>query len=66
MRIPARGVFTVKMSDGGSGAFEFDAHQSAYLAFVSRAFHGGYELAETMFLETMLAKSRSFYDVGAN
>ncbi len=66
MKFPARGVFTVKLADGNSGMFEFDAHQSAYLAFASRMLHGGYELAETMFLEAMLEKSRCFYDVGAN
>ncbi len=66
MRLPARGVFTVQLAGGGSGAFEIDAHQSAYLAFASRRMHGGYELAETLFLEAMLAKSSCFYDVGAN
>jgi FkbM family methyltransferase len=66
MGFPARGVFTVQLAGGGSGAFEIDAHQSAYLAFASRRMHGGYELAETLFLEAMLAKSHCFYDVGAN
>lgn len=66
LQIPARGVFTIRVADGTTASVEFDAHQSAYLAFASRAFHGGYELAETMFLEAMMAKSRVFYDVGAN
>ena len=54
------------MADGVCRAFEFDAHQSAYLAFISRALYGSYEPAETMFLEAMLAKSRCFYDIGTN
>jgi len=66
MRLPARGVFTVQLAGGGSGTLEIDAHQSAYLAFASRRMHGGYELAETLFLEAMLAKSSCFYDIGAN
>jgi FkbM family methyltransferase len=66
MKFPARGAFTVNLADGTTGRFDFDAHQSAYLAFVSRALHGGYETTETLFLDAMMAKSRVFYDVGAN
>jgi FkbM family methyltransferase len=66
MKFPAKGKFTLKMAGGAPGIFEFDAHQSAYLAFVSRALYGNYEIAETLFLEAMLAKSRCFYDIGAN
>ncbi|NKB22667.1 MAG: FkbM family methyltransferase [Alphaproteobacteria bacterium] len=66
MKLPARGTFTVSMADGISHDLAFDAHQSAYLAFVSRELHGGYEPTETLFLEAMLAKANSFFDVGAN
>ncbi|MEQ8710420.1 MAG: FkbM family methyltransferase [Rhodospirillales bacterium] len=54
------------MGDGSVRPFRFNAHQSAYLAFASRNLFGGYELAETMFLEAMLAKATCFYDIGAN
>lgn len=66
MNLPARGIFTVSMADGTSRELAFDAHQSAYLAFISRALHGGYEPTEKMFLDAMLAKADIFYDVGAN
>lgn len=66
MKLPSKGKLTLKMANGVSRAFEFDSHQSAYLAFASRALYEDYELAETMFLEAMLVKSRCFYDIGAN
>jgi FkbM family methyltransferase len=66
MNVPARGSLTVRKFDGLLGTYQFDAHQSAYLAFASRAFHGGYEPVETMFLEAMLARCSVFHDVGAN
>lgn len=66
MKLPSRGIFTIRQADGSASKVEFNAHQSAYLAFASRALFGGYELAETMFLEAMLARSNCFYDVGAN
>ncbi|MBK19327.1 MAG: hypothetical protein CMM52_10890 [Rhodospirillaceae bacterium] len=66
LNVPARGIFTIRMSDGTYRKFEFDAHQSAYMALISREKFGGYEPIETMFLESMLPKAQSFYDVGAN
>ena len=66
LRVPTRGILTIRNVDNSLVAFEFDAHQSAYLAFASRALHGGYEPVETMFLEAMLTRSMVFYDVGAN
>jgi FkbM family methyltransferase len=66
MKLPALGTCQIKLADASIGKFEFDAHQSAYLAFASRFYSGGYEPAETMFLEAMLARSRCFYDVGSN
>jgi FkbM family methyltransferase len=64
--VPANGVLSVRKFDGTLGAYRFDAHQSAYLAFASRALHGGYEPVETLFLEAMLPRCSVFYDVGAN
>ena len=66
LNVASTGVLTVRKADGSHGAIEFDAHQSAYLAFASRFFRGGYEPVETMFVDAMLARSRVFYDVGAN
>lgn len=66
MALPSTGTFTVRRADGSIREYRFDAHQSAYLAYASRALFGGYELAETMFLEAMLSRSDCFYDVGAN
>ncbi len=66
MSFPAQGTFIISMADGTSRNLAFDAHQSAYLAFVSRDLHGGYEPTETLFLEAMLSKANTFYDIGAN
>ena len=66
MHVQAHGAFVVRKPDGSLGTMPFDAHQSAYLAFISRALHGGYEPRETMFLEAMLPKAFRFYDIGAN
>jgi FkbM family methyltransferase len=66
LNVPARGTMSIRASDDKGGTVEFDAHQSAYLAFASRQLHGGYEPAETLFLEAVLAKSSNFYDVGCN
>ena len=66
MNLPARGAFNVQTSDGTWHSLDFDAHQSAYLAFVSRENYGGYEPAETMFLEAILPRCQIFYDIGAN
>lgn len=66
IKLPARGEFDVRVPDGTWCKLEFDAHQSAYLAFASRELSGGYEPVETMFLNAILPRCRVFYDIGAN
>lgn len=66
MGLPARGAFDVRARDGTWRALGFDAHQSAYLAFASRALSGGYEPVETLFLDAVLPRGGVFYDIGAN
>ena len=58
--VPARGRMNISAGDGISRWVEFDAHQSAFLAFVSRELHGGYETLETMFLDAVLPKAAVF------
>lgn len=63
LNVPARGSMGV---GDDKCRVDFDAHQSAYLAFVSRELHGGYEPLETLFLESVLGRASVFYDVGCN
>lgn len=66
LNLPARGTMRIGAGEEHSRPVEFDAHQAAYLAFVSRELYGGYEPLETLFLESVLARATVFYDVGCN
>ncbi len=64
--IPSKGRVSVNLKHGKEEIVPFNARQSAYMAFASRHIFGGYENAESLFLEYAIAKSNVFYDIGSN